>query len=1174
MSITGIFKYQIDFTGQPVPSDSSISTNLPIINTGGSFTSLSHSSSVTGTILTVTVPFTYIDKVDINDGLTFKGNANNYNKFYNGFNSITITEFGSIPLSRGGGSDVYNGYQFGFLTNIVFESTSGNPTILSSTSLRGCFYCCTNFNSNMNDWNTSNVTDMMTMFSGATQFNSDISGWDTSNVTNMSYMFYNASVFDQDISSWNTSNVTYMSYMFAGYNNTITTLNVNTNFNNGGQPLDTSGNCWDTSNVTDMSYMFSYNSKFNVSINNWDTSNVAYMSYMFYIATLFNQDISSWNTSKVTSMEYMFSGCSSFNQNIGSWDTGLVTTMSAMFGDCITFNQSIDSWNTGLVTTMGSMFFGAGAFNQDLNSWNTSNVTTMDSMFANANAFNGDISSWDTSKVTDMSSMFYNATAFNQNLSNWKTHNVTNMAQMFENASNFNNSIIKNITLFTLCTCPKTNFNGAAPDAAVIYQDGILYGTTAKGGNNNLGTIFSYDLSSNIPTVIHSFNGTDGSNPWAAVIYQDGILYGTINETSTNDIGILFSFDLSSNTLTTLYSFSKYEFGGFAISSTVIYQGGILYGGTSGGSEINRYGALFSFDLSSNTLTTLHSFDETDGSSPQASLIYQYGILYGTTAGGGINRLGTIFSYDLASNTLTTLHSFDGPNGRYPASALAYQDGILYGTTSRGWEYSSGILYSYNLPSNRFTILYSFKYSEGAPFPAVIYQDGMLYGTLYGGELYSYNLSSNTLTTLHSFDITGSPQASLIYQDGILYGSTASNSTSYTGTLFGYTLMPWNTSNNASFVYMFYGATSFNANLYNWNTDNAKHITNFEEANNNFSDLTTNSSFLKSEWPAQFQTQPVAPSISPQLFDLSVSYNGASIITARLHTNPDGYINSIIDTVNGKVVMPQTRTNLVSADNILNLTNLSIPNGVIVKPTTSFKTVTGDNSSWLYLTYDGTSPNGNLSSEVQVKTSPPNVNSMPAGLSLRGTSPTVKSYPVTVSIKRINVPISNICFVGNTPIVCDQGTIPIRSIQPDIHTIFNKKIVAITQTITDDKYLVCFEKDSLGKNLPAKKTVMTPHHKIMYKKKLVMAGYFLGHFKGVSKVPYSGEVLYNVLMENHELIVVNNMLTETLHPKNVIARLYNNPMLTESAKKAMIETMNDCWVNKKTDSYKKLVSRL
>ena len=52
------------------------------------------------------------------------------------------------------------------------------------------------------------------MFSCANIFNSDISDWDVSNVINMKYMFYCAYAFNSDISSWNISNVRNMSYMF------------------------------------------------------------------------------------------------------------------------------------------------------------------------------------------------------------------------------------------------------------------------------------------------------------------------------------------------------------------------------------------------------------------------------------------------------------------------------------------------------------------------------------------------------------------------------------------------------------------------------------------------------------------------------------------------------------------------------------------------------------------------------------------------------------------------------------------------------------------------------------------------------------------------------------------------------------------------------------------------
>ena len=63
-------------------------------------------------------------------------------------------------------------------------------------------------------WDTSNVTNMRSMFWKAKEFNQDIRGWDTSNVTNMSCMFYDAKEFNKDIGRWNTSKVTTMPYMF------------------------------------------------------------------------------------------------------------------------------------------------------------------------------------------------------------------------------------------------------------------------------------------------------------------------------------------------------------------------------------------------------------------------------------------------------------------------------------------------------------------------------------------------------------------------------------------------------------------------------------------------------------------------------------------------------------------------------------------------------------------------------------------------------------------------------------------------------------------------------------------------------------------------------------------------------------------------------------------------
>lgn len=134
--------------------------------------------------------------------------------------------------------------------------------------------------------------------------------------------------------------------------------------------------------------------------------------------------------------------------------------------------------------------------------------------------------------------------------------------------------------------------------------------------------------------------------------------------------------------------------------------------------------------------------------------------------------------------------------------------------------------------------------------------------------------------------------------------------------------------------------------------------------------------------------------------------------------------------------------------------------------------------------------------------------------------------------------ISNICFPGNTPVKTDQGIIKIDKLDPKIHTIQNKTILAITKTITRDKYLVCIKKHAFGENFPNKKTIISNHHKLLYKGHMVQAMDLVGKVKDVSFIDYNGEILYNVLLETHEKMIVNNLIVETLNPNNAIAKIH------------------------------------
>ena len=54
----------------------------------------------------------------------------------------------------------------------------------------------------ISDWDTSEVTDMSTMFSAAKSFNQPLEKWDVSNVTTMLGMFYGAESFNQPLEKW------------------------------------------------------------------------------------------------------------------------------------------------------------------------------------------------------------------------------------------------------------------------------------------------------------------------------------------------------------------------------------------------------------------------------------------------------------------------------------------------------------------------------------------------------------------------------------------------------------------------------------------------------------------------------------------------------------------------------------------------------------------------------------------------------------------------------------------------------------------------------------------------------------------------------------------------------------------------------------------------------------
>jgi len=167
----------------------------------------------------------------------------------------------------------------------------------------------------------------------------------------------------------------------------------------------------------------------------------------------------------------------------------------------------------------------------------------------------------------------------------------------------------------------------------------------------------------------------------------------------------------------------------------------------------------------------------------------------------------------------------------------------------------------------------------------------------------------------------------------------------------------------------------------------------------------------------------------------------------------------------------------------------------------------------------------------------------------------------------IPIPIIPICFPAGTPVLTDQGYIAIDEIIPEINTINNKPIIAITKTITNDYKILCFEKNSLGKNMPSQRTYISVNHGILYNKRFMQAKEFIGKIRGVYYKEYNGEYLYNVLMEKHYWMTVNDIKVETLNPNNIIAKLYKTDSQEEKLK--IILKINEYSSNYYNKNYKK-----
>jgi uncharacterized repeat protein (TIGR03803 family) len=250
-------------------------------------------------------------------------------------------------------------------------------------------------------------------------------------------------------------------------------------------------------------------------------------------------------------------------------------------------------------------------------------------------------------------------------------------------------------------------YSSGANAGLIADAKGDLFGTTVGGGADGYGTVFEIAKTptgyASAPITLVSFSGTNGAYSEGGLIADTkGDLFGTTEQGGASGGGTVFEIAKTAggyaSTPTTLVSFNGVD-GSSSYAGLIADAYGDLFGTTAAGGA-GGYGTVFEIAKTAGAYasapTTLVSFNETDGSGPDAGLIADAkGDLFGTTEAGGAAEYGTVFEIAKTAggyaSTPTTLVSFNGDDGRDPiGSLIADARGDLFGTTADGGDFVVG----------------------------------------------------------------------------------------------------------------------------------------------------------------------------------------------------------------------------------------------------------------------------------------------------------------------------------------------------------------------------------------------------------------------------------------------------------------------------------------------------
>ena len=1136
----------------------------------------------------------FLNKATFNDDIS-KWNVSNVTNMSQMFQGATV--FNQYI----GSWNVSNVTNMSFMLSIAtaFNQDIGRWDTSNVTNMEGMFLSATVFNQDIGRWDTSYVTKMSYMFQNTMAFNQNIRDWIVNLSTNVDNMFQSTTnttmtTYIDTIGFGNTPTIyTFFNYIFKPTTKTELQAAVNlwTSDISAARYNYRDINTWDTSLITDMSSLFAGNTTFNNDIHNWNTSNVIDMSNMFNGASAFNQNIRSWTVGASTIVTDMFVGAfSMFNRFAGISGMANTPTSSTFFNYqfkplnsfelknaandwinnrkyAVTTYGHISTWDTSLITDMSNLFNGASSFNNDISKWNTSNVTNMFQMFKDAHAFNINIGQWDTSNVINMNKMFNNARAFNKNIRYFVVGDLTDVTDMFAGASRmynkyetittttslFGNTRVRitftfgfgstptSSTFFNYMFKPTTNnefvntvsiWNEYNDIARRSYGDINRWDTSLITNMSNLfkdNNTFNHSISnwdtSNVTDMSNMFNGASAFN-------QPIRIWNTSNVTNMKSMfqnATAFNQPIGIWSISNVTDMSDMFNGASAFSHEIRYwivnsssstdnmfanASGLdtRYNGISGYADTPIVEAFFNLfqPRTKDELQTAVNLWITDNE--QANTTYSSISTWSTSLITDMSELflnqpsfnDDISGWDTSnvtnmSNMFNRASAFNQNIGSWNTSNITNMSNMFSGASMfnqyiGGWHTSK-----VTSMSNMFSGASTFnQYIGGWNTSNVTNMSSMFSGAS------EFNQNINTITVnIGQVNENTSWDTSKVTDMGEMFNAAVR---------FNQDIGRWNVIRVTNMSEMFKEATLFNQNIRFWVVNINVNVTNM---------------FLNA-------------------FTIRFSGDGVdNTPSIRTYFNQPKSLEYVIQEVTASVILDSSFIQLfnivgisladtTSRVRIINNT-LNQPANLVVKFTATIVIPAADFSNTTIWTEQTKGALDTIVTRIYGSNRWANANNM--YILLDENSIIVNFLLVTRSV--LPVPI---CFPAGTPVTTDQGDIAIDLIDTDVHTISGNKIVAITQTKPLHPTIVSIEKNALGDNVPSSITHISEDHRVSYKGKMYKAKDLVNLCENVTFIPYNGETLYNVLLDKHEKMMINNLMCETLNPNNIMAKIINSKL--------------------------------